>query len=81
MRISVDNGQTWNKALLDDGKAGNFAFRAFRYTFAPKKIGALTIMCKAMSNNNEEQPLAKDIKWNHGGYKYNGVDEVIIEVV
>jgi len=81
VRVSVDNGQTWNKALLDDGTAGNFAFRTFRYTFAPKKTGKLTIMCKAISNNNEEQPLAKDIQWNHGGYKYNGIDEVILEVV
>ena len=81
VRVSIDNGATWQKALLDDGKEGNFAFRAFRYTFAPQKTGALTIMCKAMSNKNEEQPLAKDIKWNHGGYKYNGIDEVTIEVV
>jgi len=81
VRVSIDNGATWQKALLDNGKEGNFAFRAFRYTFAPKKIGALTIMCKAISNNNEEQPLAKNIKWNHGGYKYNGIDEVKIEVL
>jgi len=81
VRVSVDNGATWNNALLDDGREGNYAFRAFRYTFNPEKRGSLTIMCKAISNGGEEQPLAKDIKWNHGGYRYNGIDEVTIEVV
>ena len=81
VRISIDNGATWHDALLDKREANNFAFRAFRYTFNPIKTGKLTIMCKAISNRGEEQPLVKDIKWNHGGYRYNGIDEVIIEVV
>ena len=81
VRVSIDNGATWNNALLDDGREGNYAFRTFRYTFSPEKKGALTIMCKATSNQGEEQPLVKDIKWNHGGYRYNGIDKVTIEVV
>ncbi len=81
VRLSIDSGKTWRDALLDRGEANKFAFRAFRYTFKPEKIGTLTIMCKAISNSGEEQPLAKDIKWNHGGYRYNGIDEVTIEVV
>jgi len=81
VRISIDNGATWRDALLDKGEKNNFAFRAFRYTFNPTKTGKLTIMCKAISMSGEEQPLAKDIKWNHGGYRYNGIDEVTIEVV
>ena len=81
VRISIDNGATWHDALLDKGEANNFAFRAFRYTFNPTKTGKLTIMCKAISKRGEEQPLAKEIKWNHGGYRYNGIDEVTIEVV
>jgi len=81
VRVSIDKGKQWHDALLDDGREGNHAFRAFRYTINPKKVGKLTIMCKAISNAGEEQPLAKDIKWNHGGYRYNGIDEVTIEVV
>jgi sulfoxide reductase catalytic subunit YedY len=38
-------------------------------------------MCRATSKDGEIQPLAKDIKWNHGGYKYNGIDTVTVEVV
>ena len=81
VQMSVDNGETWKEAILDKEDAGDFAFRAFRCTFNPSKVGKLTIMCKATSNAGEVQPLAKDIKWNHGGYRYNGIDEVTIEVI
>jgi sulfoxide reductase catalytic subunit YedY len=81
VRVSIDGGKIWRDALLDKGEGGNFAFRAFRYTFKPEKVEKVTIMCKAISNAGDEQPLAKDIKWNHGGYRYNGIDEVTIEVV
>jgi sulfoxide reductase catalytic subunit YedY len=81
VRISIDDGATWEKALLDDDKAGAYAFRAFRYTFRPKQTGEVKIMCQATNNAGETQPLAKDIQWNHGGYKYNGIDEVILEVI
>jgi len=79
--VSVDNGKTWNKALLDDGKLGRYAYRAFRFTFKPLTLGKVTIMTKAINNIGKEQPFAKDIKWNHGGYKYNGIDEVTVEVI
>ena len=79
--VSVDGGKTWSKALLDDGKLGRYAYRAFRYPFKPSTLGKITIMTKAINKIGQEQPLAKDIKWNHGGYKYNGIDEVTVEVV
>lgn len=79
--VSTDAGKTWDEALLDDGKLGRYAYRAFRYTFKPNTLGKTTIMTKAINNNGEEQPFAKDVKWNHGGYKYNGIDEVTVEVV
>ena len=79
--VSTDAGKTWNEAILDDGKLGRYAYRAFRYPFKPNTLGKLTIMTKAINNIGEEQPLAKDIKWNHGGYKYNGIDVVAVEVV
>jgi len=79
--VSVDAGKTWGKALLDDGKLGRYAYRAFRYPFKPNTLGKTTIMTKAINKIGQAQPLAKDIKWNHGGYKYNGIDEVTVEVV
>jgi len=79
--VSTDAGKTWDEAILDDGKLGRYAYRAFRYPFKPETLGKVTIMTKAINNIGEEQPLAKDIKWNHGGYKYNGIDEVTVEVI
>ena len=79
--ISIDGGKNWKEALLDDGRAGRYAFRAFRYTIDPTKIGKLTIMAKAINRLGKEQPFAKDVPWNHGGYKYNGIDEVTVNVI
>ena len=78
--ISVDAGKTWNKAEL--GKELSLhAFREFKFAFRPKSKGNITLMAKAVNTLGEEQPSAKDIKWNHGGYKYNGIDSVTINVV
>ncbi len=79
--ISLDDGKTWDKALLDDGKLGRYAYRTFRYTFKPTTLGKITIMSKAINTIGESQPFSEEIKWNHGGYKYNGIDKVTVEVV
>lgn len=81
VEISTDGGEVWEESRLDDGTQGKYAYRSFTYTFKPKEHGKLTIMCKATNEKGEVQPFAKDIKWNRGGYKYNGIDEVTIEVV
>ena len=79
--VSIDAGKTWKKAILDEGKLGRYAYRAFRFPFKPKKYGELTIMTKAINRIGQEQPFAKDVKWNHGGYKFNGIDEVKVNIV
>ena len=79
--ISLDGGKTWEEAILDDGEHGRYSFRAFRYTFNPGKYGEQKIMARATNLAGEVQPLAEEIGWNHGGYKYNGIDPVTIEVV
>ncbi len=81
VQISLDGGELWNDAILDDGSQGKYAYRSFTYTFKPKDNGKLTILCKASNEKGEEQPFAKDIEWNHGGYKYNGIDKVTVEVL
>jgi len=81
VQISVDRGKTWKKAKLDNGKRGRYSFRTFTYSFKPMKYGKLSIMAKAINKIGQEQPLAEDIKWNHGGYKFNGIDVVTVDVV
>ena len=78
--ISTDGGKTWDEALLKQ-ENGRYAYTEFRYAFKPTKYGKLTFMAKAINRLGDEQPFAKDIGWNHGGYKYNGIDEVTVEVI
>jgi len=78
--LSFDDGKTWQAATLGDD-LGRYAFRSFTFDFKPKKYGKQTIMAKAINRAGEAQPFAKDIQWNHGGYKFNGIDVVTVEVV
>jgi len=78
--VSIDGGKTWKQAILEKD-VDRYAFRAFRFAFKPKKYGKVAIMAKAINRLGDEQPFAQDIKWNHGGYKYNGIDSVTIQVV
>jgi len=78
--VSTDNGKTWNEAQLKQ-EHGRYAYTEFRYTFKPTKSGKLTFMAKATNLLGDEQPFAKDVLWNHGGYKYNGIDQVTVEVI
>jgi sulfoxide reductase catalytic subunit YedY len=77
--ISLDGGINWERATLAK-ELSPYAFRVFSYAFKPTAKGEVTIMAKAVNNAAQEQPFAKDIKWNHGGYKYNGIDSVTITV-
>lgn len=78
--ISTDEGNTWEAAVLNEN-AQRYAFKEFRFSYKPTKYGKATVMAKAVNRLGQEQPLAKDIQWNHGGYKYNGIDTVTFEVV
>ncbi len=78
--ISIDEAKTWQKASLEE-ELSPYAFRVFNYSFTPTTSGTFKIMAKAVNNIGEEQPFADEIQWNHGGYKYNGIDSVTINVV
>lgn len=78
--ISTDGGKSWSEAQLGEDY-GRYAFRPFRFYFKPTQYGKVTIMCKAINKLGQEQPFAKDIGWNHGGYKFNGIDVVTVEVI
>ncbi len=78
--ISLDKGASWESATLEE-ELSPYAFRVFSYKLRPMHKGELTIMAKAINNRGEEQPFAKDIAWNHGGYKYNGIDSVTVTIL
>jgi len=81
VELSTDGGATWTEGKLDDGKQGKYAYRSFSYAFTPKQNGKLTILSRATNEKDEVQPFSKEIGWNRGGYKYNGIDKVTVEVV
>ena len=78
--ISLDDGKTWDEAKLKEDN-GRYSYRAYRFGFKPTKYGKLNIMAKAINSLGEEQPFSKNIGWNRGGYKYNGIHVVNVEVV
>lgn len=80
VQISLDGGKSWESATLER-ELSVYAFRVFTYNLKPMQKGKMTIMAKAINNKGEEQPFAHEIKWNHGGYKYNGIDSVTVTVV
>jgi sulfoxide reductase catalytic subunit YedY len=81
VELSTDNGLSWIEAKLDDGTQGHYAYRTFTHAIKPSNTGKLNIPCKATNIKGETQPFAQEIQWNHGGYKYNGIDTVTVEVV
>jgi len=80
VKISTDNGKTWEDALLKQ-ENGRYAYTEFRFTYKPTKLGKVKFMAKAINVLGDEQPLPHEMLWNHGGYKYNGIDDVEIEVI
>ena len=81
VEISTDGGTSWQEAKLDDGIQGKYAYRSFSFAFTPTQSGTLTLLSKATNTKGETQPFAHEVQWNRGGYKYNGIDEVTVEVV
>ncbi len=78
--VSIDGGKSWKEASLEKALSP-FAFRAFRYTPESLPKGRTSILVRAVNTAGQTQPFPEAIRWNHGGYKYNGIDRVTIEVV
>ena len=78
VEMSVDGGQVWRQAEL--GKdVGRFAFRSFRFSFAPPQAGKYQVMANA--SNGVGQTQAETLIFNAAGYHNNVVRPVTINVV
>ncbi len=80
VEISIDGGKSWSEAKLAQ-ELSKYAFRVFSFDLRPLNKGKLTIMARATNNKGQIQPFDHEIGWNHGGYGYNGIDAVHVEVV
>lgn len=78
--VSVDGGATWVSAHLDKS-LGKYAFRKWTYAFIATRKGPLTLLSRAINRLGETQPLAQNMDWNPGGYQWNAVDSVVIQIV
>jgi sulfoxide reductase catalytic subunit YedY len=77
--VSLDKGSSWKPATLGK-ELSKYAFREFTFKMRAEKKGRMTIMAKAINMRGEAQAFSHEIGWNHGGYKYNGIDSVTIKV-
>jgi DMSO/TMAO reductase YedYZ molybdopterin-dependent catalytic subunit len=76
--MSADGGETWRDAEL--GKdIGRFAFRSFRFPFAPGRAGKHQVMAKA--SNSLGQTQADKLIFNPAGYHNNVPRPLTINVV
>jgi sulfite oxidase len=76
--VSADGARTWHQAELGS-LPGNFSWRPFMFTFTPTRTGPIVVAARAQDNRGAVQP---DIsRWNPGGYLWNGIHKVMLEVV
>lgn len=75
--VSTDGGMTWHAARLGES-LGKYAWREFTYAWKPEAVGRATVMARASDNRGAIQPKAAP--WNPGGYLWNGIQSVQVEV-
>ena len=78
VQVSADAGETWNDAVVDEERAGRWAWRGWTYRWEPEP-GSYELCCRARDSAGNEQPL--DPVWNLGGYSNNAVQRVPVTVV
>lgn len=57
--LSFDGGESWRKAALGQEKS-RYAWRIFRYEWAPSRPGSYEIVARATDTIGRQQPLRKD---------------------
>jgi len=78
VKVSVDGGATWRDAVLNSQHA-RYAWRLWEYIWTPRAKGNYQLMCRAADVDGNRQPLQP--MWNPGGYLWNGVDRVNVNVL
>lgn len=78
VEVSVDGGKVWQEARLEPDH-GRFSFRAWRYTFTPRKDGKYMLMAKATNRQGSTQ--TREPIFNPAGYHNNVMQRIPVEVV
>jgi DMSO/TMAO reductase YedYZ molybdopterin-dependent catalytic subunit len=77
VEVSVDDGQTWANARLV-GEDAPYAWRQWQFVWIPQQPGTFIILARATDDRGQTQPMVSP--WNPGGFLWNGVDRVQVEV-
>ena len=77
VEVSTDGGRSWKAAQLE-GAASPYGFRVFRQTWRASTPGTYRVAVRATDGAGHEQPESP--VWNPGGYLYNAIDVVDVEV-
>ncbi len=77
VEVSLDGGGSWNRAELE-GKESEGAWQLWRYRWQASAKGAYAIAARATDSAGRVQPEVTS--WNHGGYLWNGIDQVHCEI-
>jgi len=71
LEISDDNLQTWRAATLGEDH-GPYSFRAWEFSWTPKKPGRYSVAVRATDEKGNVQP--DEAVWNPGGYLWNRIE-------
>ena len=77
VEVSLDEGKQWHDADLGEERS-LYAWRLWRYVWKSTKPGSYRILSRATDSRGQTQPMTAP--WNPGGYHWNGVDGVRIEL-
>ena len=77
VEVSTDSGRTWKAATLGDDRA-RYTWRTFALPWVPDDPGPQTLLSRATDAGGRTQPMNGE--WNPGGYLWNGVDRVQVQV-
>lgn len=77
VEVSLDEGRSWQAARLR-GEDRPYAWRPWDFPWRATEPGRQAILCRATDDRGRVQPLAAP--WNPGGFLWNGVDRVTVQV-
>jgi DMSO/TMAO reductase YedYZ molybdopterin-dependent catalytic subunit len=77
VKVSTDEGQTWYPATLQPRHI-RYAWKQWGFAWHPKP-GSYTLMARARDATGNLQPMRQD-NWNPGGYGWNAVHSIQVNV-
>lgn len=79
VEVSVDGGRAWKSARLHPDQRTQYGWRQWEFDWMPSQVAYYTILARARDAAGNTQPF--DQEWNPGGYGWNVVPRVGIDVV